>query len=226
MEGIHHIVWDWNGTLFQDGEALIVSTLEAFSAAGHGSATKERYQRFHGKAVPLFFEQLAGRPLAESELRILLEDFRARYTRRLADVVLDPEAADALANWKRWGGSQSLLSLYAHEKLVPLVAENGIAEYFDRIAGARPAAPAGKAPHLAAHLTTLDIEPAQVLLVGDSVDDAAAARDCGIACVLYFAGKHALHRKEDLDATSFPVVERLSDAVSLARTSPRRPRDP
>ena len=48
---IEHLVWDWNGTLFGDGRALIESTIEAFAAAGMPPITRELYQRHHSQPI-------------------------------------------------------------------------------------------------------------------------------------------------------------------------------
>lgn len=37
---IDHIVWDWNGTLFDDGDALVQATIDAFAAAGLSTVTR------------------------------------------------------------------------------------------------------------------------------------------------------------------------------------------
>jgi phosphoglycolate phosphatase-like HAD superfamily hydrolase len=52
-----------------------------------------------------------------------------------------------------------------------------------------------------------------VLLVGDSLDDLAAARAVGARCVLYDGGSH--HRSA-LEATGVPVVDTLTAALAAA----------
>lgn len=63
---------------------------------------------------------------------------------------------------------------------------------------------------LARHLAVLELQPADVLLVGDSVDDADAAADTGAACVLYDGG---YHDRGALDAVGVPVVGSLVRAL-------------
>ncbi|MDQ7808993.1 HAD hydrolase-like protein [Amycolatopsis sp. A133] len=221
MNGISHLVWDWNGTLFADNRALIEATLEAFAAAGF-PVTRTLYRQHHTKAVNVFFERLAGRTLTAAEHERLLGDFRRRYTGYLGRTELAPDAAAALSRWQRTGRSQSLLSLYDHGKLLRLTAEKGIAEFFVLIDGAREPGPGRKAPRLARHLGRLGVDPAEVLLIGDSVDDAVAAEECGARCVLYDAGEDALHTRESLDARSVPVVAGLGEAVEVALAAGRR----
>jgi phosphoglycolate phosphatase-like HAD superfamily hydrolase len=73
-----------------------------------------------------------------------------------------------------------------------------------------------KTEHLVAHLAALEVEPPAALLVGDALDDLAAARAVGAGCVLYDGGSH--HR-DALEATGVPVVDTLTAAVGYASVS-------
>jgi len=50
-------------------------------------------------------------------------------------------------------------------------------------------------------------------MIGDSLDDAAAAGAVGTACVLYDGGSHHL---DDLEDVGVPVAGSLVDAVEIA----------
>ena len=74
---------------------------------------------------------------------------------------------------------------------------------------------------LARHLAVLELQPADVLLVGDSVD---AAADAGAACVLYDGG---YHDRSALYAVGVPVVGSLVRALAdplVDHDSARAPR--
>ena len=73
-----------------------------------------------------------------------------------------------------------------------------------------PTPPAQTDPLPARHLAVLELQPPDVLLVGDSVDDADAAADAGAACVLYDGG---YHDRGALDAVGVPVVGSLVRAL-------------
>ena len=49
-------------------------------------------------------------------------------------------------------------------------------------------------------------------MIGDSLDDAVAAQEVGVPCVLYDGGSH--HRRE-LDAAGVPVAQSLVAALQL-----------
>ncbi|MFC0434764.1 HAD family hydrolase [Kutzneria buriramensis] len=209
---IEHIVWDWNGTLFGDGGALIESTIEAFRTAGLPAVTRELYQERHQQPIPAFYDRLAGRQLSDDEQAGLAEHFRAAYLARRDTIPLTHDAEDCLRKWHGSGRTQSLLSMYPHDELKPLVAKAGIADYFTQVDGLRDGEPGRKAPHLRNQLGKLGLEPSTVLLIGDSVDDANAARECGTQFRLYHAGRDALHARDHF--VGMHIVDSLSEAVA------------
>ena len=54
-------------------------------------------------------------------------------------------------------------------------------------------------------------DPAAYLVVGDTIDDAAAARANGVPAVMLASGSHS---RTDLEATGFPVADTLHEAIS------------
>ena len=213
---VEHIVWDWNGTIFGDNGALIAATIDAFQACGMPPITRADYQRHHIQPIPLFYERLAGRTLSEEEQQNLDRCFRTAYARHRHSVTLTADAKTALGHWAQTGNTQSLLSMYPHEALVPLVTDAGIASSFVLIDGSVGADVAYKAPHLSRHLDRLGVRRESVLLVGDSMDDARAAAECGVACLIYHPGEEALHAREHFADFGVRVVGTLVEAVEVA----------
>jgi phosphoglycolate phosphatase-like HAD superfamily hydrolase len=213
---IEHIVWDWNGTLFGDSGALIAATIDAFRDCGLPAVTAADYQRHHTQPIPDFYTRLAGRPLTGEEQLRLASCFRAAYARHRASAALTPDAEAALTRWSATGRGQSLLSMYPHADLLPLVEAAGIGPLLSRVDGSTGADVAHKAPHLDRHLRVQGLDPARVLLVGDSVDDVRAARSCGVRCLVYHSGEQALHARDHFDDHGVPLVTSLDAAVTWA----------
>ncbi len=205
-----HIVWDWNGTLFDDVAAVYGAACEIFAARGLPPVTLDAYRAAYTRPISLFYARLFGREFDAAEFPGLDHDFHAAYRTRMSQCGLTEDAAEALVSWRRRGGTQSLLSMWRHDELVPFVERLGISGEFTRIDGLRGVGGGRKSTHLARHLAALELDPADVLLVGDSVDDAAAAADAGATCVLYDGG---YHDRTALDAAGVPVVGSLVDAL-------------
>ncbi|MFF5565786.1 HAD family hydrolase [Streptomyces sp. NPDC012623] len=210
---VRHIVWDWNGTLFNDSRALIDATIDAFTQCGMPPITIADYQSKHTQPIPEFYNRLAGRTLTDDEQNRLNECFQDAYQRYREKVALTVDSIAAMSRWRAANRQQSLLSMHPHDRLVPLVENAGIAAFFTRVDGAVGTL-TRKAPHLAEHLERQGIDAERAVVVGDSVDDARAAQVCGAHCLLYHPGADALHAREHFEELGVPVVETLAAAVS------------
>jgi phosphoglycolate phosphatase-like HAD superfamily hydrolase len=212
--GVRHVVWDWNGTLFDDHVAVVAAINDALASLGLPPIDSHTYRTHFTRPVQRFYEQVAGRPIEPGEWRTLDDAYHDSYHAWLERLGLAPDAWAALAAAEAAGLTQSLLSMWRHQELVPLVERLGIGHFFVRVDGLRMLGGEGKTEHLLAHLAALEVEPSAVVLVGDSLDDLAAARAVGARCVLYDGGSHHRHA---LEATGVPVVDTLTAALAAAR---------
>jgi len=208
-----HLVWDWNGTLLDDLSLVVSSTNHTFAAVGGRSVDSDEHRQRFRRPVSEFYAEILERAITDEEFEELDRIFHDAYRMGLTTI---PLVADAEAAIKAWPGTQSLLSMWFHEELIPAVESRGLAGVFARIDG-RPTEVDGglKAGHLARHLAELDIAGEQAVLIGDSIDDADAAASVGALCVLYTGGFTDPAR---LRASGVPVADTLLEAVSLAKT--------
>ncbi|MFJ9694250.1 HAD family hydrolase [Kitasatospora sp. NPDC101183] len=210
-----HIVWDWNGTLFHDMDAVLGASNAAFATIGVGPMTLQEYREQYEVPIPRFYERLLGRLPSREEWSRLDDAFHDRYVQLSPACGLTDGVRELLALWREAGNSQSLLSMYEHEKLVPLVDGFGLTGSFLRVDGRSGPSGGKKAEHLTRHLAELAgrVDPARTVLIGDAADDALAALEAGAHAVLYTGGSHT---REKLEPVGVPVVDSLAEAVELA----------
>ncbi|MER6030554.1 HAD family hydrolase [Streptomyces sp. NPDC001851] len=215
MQASAHIVWDWNGTLFHDNDAIIGATNAAFAELGLAPITLEQYRSLYCVPVPKFYERLIGRLPTDAEWELMDGVFHRYYAEHRVRCGLAEGAADLLAGWRSAGRSQSLLSMYVHEELVPLVRGFGIEPHFLRVDGRTGPSGGSKAEHMVRHLEALNgvVEPARTVVIGDAADDAVAAGRAGARAVLYTGGSHS---RASLEEAGVPVVDTLAEAVEEA----------
>ncbi|MGR3872085.1 HAD family hydrolase [Streptomyces graminifolii] len=214
MQGSAHIVWDWNGTLFHDNDAIIGATNAAFAELGLTPLTMEEYRTLYCVPVPKFYERLLGRLPTDAEWEVMDGTFHRYYTEHRVVCGLTEGAADLLAGWRTAGRSQSILSMYGHDELVPLVREFGIEPHFIRVDGRTGPSGGSKAEHMVRHLGALSgVDPARTVVIGDAADDAVAALHVGARAVLYTGGSHS---RASLEVVGVPVVDSLAEAVAEA----------
>lgn len=212
--GNAHIVWDWNGTLFHDNDAIIGATNAAFAELGLEPITLERYRALYCVPVPKFYERLMGRLPTDTEWEVMDETFHRYYAEHRLTCGLTAGATELLAEWRSAGRSQSLLSMYVHEELVPLVRGFGIETHFVRVEGRTGPSGGSKAEHMVRHIRALaGVEPSRTVVIGDAADDAVAARHVGARAVLYTGGSHS---RASLEQAGVPVVDTLEEAVEEA----------
>jgi phosphoglycolate phosphatase-like HAD superfamily hydrolase len=220
-DGVRHLVWDWNGTLFDDQVATVAAVNDALAGLGAPAIDADTYRSHFTRPVERFYERVLGHPIAPEQWRMLDDAYHDSYRARVERLALASDARAALAAAEAAGLTQSLLSMWRHRDLVPLVERLGIGRFFARVDGLLVPGGAGKAEHLVAHLAALNVDAAAAMLVGDALDDLEAARAVGARCVLYDGGSH--HRRA-LDAAGVPVVDTLTAAVAAAAPAPgRRP---
>ncbi|MFI0720128.1 HAD family hydrolase [Streptomyces sp. NPDC021224] len=209
-----HLVWDWNGTLLHDIDAVIEATNASFAEIGLPPITLDRYRELYCVPVPRFYERLTGRLPSDAEWEVMDSTFHRHYWRLAESCGLAEGAADLLAARQAAGLTQSLCSLAPHAELVPFVASHGITERFVRVDGRKDASTAGKSEQMVRHISSLgDIDPRRVVVIGDALDDAAAAAHAGVRAVLYTGGSHS---RAALEAAGVPVVDSLAEAVEQA----------
>ena len=206
-----HLVWDWNGTLLDDLTLVVAATNASLASVDGPAVTADEHRRDYRRPISAYYEYVLGRGLTEEEFAALDGVFHDAYRDGLTATSL---AADALDAMTAWTGSQSLLSMWFHHELVPLVTSYGLHTRLSRMDGLRDPLGGGfKAPYLRAHLDALGLKGPDCVLIGDSIDDAHAAQDVGAGIVLYAGGFTDPQR---LRETGLPVATTLLEAVTLA----------
>jgi phosphoglycolate phosphatase-like HAD superfamily hydrolase len=210
---VSHIVWDWNGTLLDDNLAVLAAVNEVCAGFGRPALTWDEWREVYARPMRLSYEKILDRELSEEDWARVDKLYHERYDLLLHTCGLAPGVPDGLRAWGESGRTQSLLSMWFHAQLVPTIDGFGLTELFQRVDGLRSAVGGGsKAEHLANHLTAQQLDPADVVLIGDVVDDADAARAVGANCVLVTTG--AMSRTA-LQATGFPVTDSVPDALGM-----------
>jgi phosphoglycolate phosphatase-like HAD superfamily hydrolase len=179
----------------------------------------EQYRESYRVPVIDFYEYRIGRRPDPDEWAQMDSCFHRHYTARRDSCGLTSGAEELLVEWVDGGRcSQSLLSMYGHEQLLPLVRGLGLERHFLRVQG-RDGSPgvSGKADYLVRHLGELaaeQVDPARTVLIGDAVDDARAAAHAGVHAVLFTGGAHT---RRELERVGVPVADTLAEAVGYAR---------
>jgi phosphoglycolate phosphatase-like HAD superfamily hydrolase len=204
-----HLVWDWNGTLLADFEATVESVNEVMSVFGCSEITPADYALHYQRPVRAFYEHIMDRCFDEATWVRIDEIFHHEYHRRVPEIPLADDATLALARVAAGRRSQSLLSMWFHDRLMHEVDRRDIGRWFTRVDGNHASVGDPKTRALTRHLEWLRLDGSDVLVVGDAIDDVEAARAVGASAVLIAT----THHPDRLAEAGVPVVERLCDAI-------------
>jgi phosphoglycolate phosphatase-like HAD superfamily hydrolase len=205
-------VWDWNGTILDDNDAVVSAVNSVCVAFGRAPIELEYWRSIYRRPLLDCYRDLLGRELSTADWAEIDRRYHDAYRELLPTTRLAPGIPDELYRWRDAGGRQSLLSMWFHHELVPLVTEHGLADLFTRIDGLRvDVGGHGKTAHLIEHLDALAVDRAEVLLIGDVLDDAVAARAAGVRCVLVTTG---VMSRSALAAGGVPVVDSIAEALA------------
>lgn len=211
-----HVVWDWNGTLFDDFGVVNRAVNRSIAAYGAEPIDIDTHRRLFRRPLNAFYEELLGRPVSDDDMQDIDEKFQAVYWDEYAGADLTDGARHAIERVEVAGGTQSIASMLWHDVLVSIVTRFDLERFMVALDGHRGPVGETKETHLAGHVGGLErlfpVSRGEMVVIGDVVDDAVAASAVGIECVLYDGGSQS---RERLEATGFPVVSSLSDALDI-----------
>lgn len=207
-----HIIWDWNGTLFDDVQVncalmdhmLALRGLPPLRGLNH-------YREIFQFPVENYY-RTAGLDLEKEPFPLLAAEYIETYSRASLDCGLFPDALPILDAFRRAGHSQYILSASEAALLEAQLSRLGVKGYFEQIVGQSDAYAAGKIERGRLWLMEQNILLESCVLIGDTDHDAAVAAALGCPCVLVECGHQSRQR---LKACGVPVAASLAEAAAL-----------
>ncbi len=204
-----HIIWDWNGTLLNDAW-LCVDVMNNMRA-------KRKMSPINGE----IYEQLFDFPVIDYYLKLGFDfekepfedvstEFITEYDERKFECNLRDKAEKILAAFLEKGVPQSILSAAKHNTLNDIVKHFSLENYFNDISGLDDHHAFGKTENARRMVASIDCDPREVLLIGDTVHDFEVAREAGIDCRLIYSGHQDQQR---LKACGVDILEDLEAAL-------------
>ena len=202
---INTLIWDFNGTVMDDLGASVGAVNAMLTRRGLPLITEEWYTLNLVMPLTRFYESV-GFDMQAEKLADVSEEFQ-RECRRFPRPVF-PEVKEALERFAAKGLRQLLFSSLYHDTLVAQAKERGIAPYFEKIVGRQDRSLGGKEQAAAAYLAENDIDPKEVLFIGDLTTDWEMAEYVGSPCVLIAKGHQ--HRAV-LSQTGATILESAAE---------------
>ncbi|MEX0325624.1 MAG: HAD family hydrolase [Puniceicoccaceae bacterium] len=197
------ILWDWNGTLLDDAEfgiSIINGMLERRGLPVHG---RHEHGQLFDFPVIRYYERV-GFDFEKEPFEDLSHEFIDAYFANVRSCGLRPGSERLLESLQEAGYRQMILSASRQDYLEDLITHYGLGRYFEELLGIDTVHAPGKTGRALDWLRESGVDPAQVLLIGDTVHDAEVAEKMDIDCWLVPGGHHP---RERLEATGRRCLE-------------------
>ncbi|MDF7826349.1 HAD family hydrolase [Pontiellaceae bacterium B12227] len=202
-----HIIWDWNGTLWDDTWLCTEINNHMLQRRNLPAITIDTYRAKLCFPVDQYYCQL-GFDYAKDSYKTLAEEFIAEYTERRYECPLHAGARELIAEFQTLEISQAVLSAYQQDTLMQSVEYFQLLEYFDDVIGLNDIYAAGKVENGKKYIQRLETDPAEVLFIGDTLHDYEVAEAMGVNCALVACGHNNRPR---LESTGVPVFDTLGE---------------
>ncbi len=201
------IIWDWNGTLFDD---LVLS----YQCVNH-ILTKHHYKKLDtiqdykdvfGFPIIDYYAK-AGFDFSKTPFEMLAHEYMNTYTPKSLSCLLNTQAVEALQYVVEKGDSQIILSASKIENLQQQLDLFELDGYIESIWGIRDIYASSKEDIAHEFMKTCKDE---AWFIGDSMHDYEVAQSVGANCVLVSCGHQSKNR---LQACQVPVFDSLMEGV-------------
>lgn len=205
------IIWDWNGTLWDDTWLCVEINNHMLERRGLPLITIDTYRAKLCFPVTDYYCQI-GFDYETDPYPRLAEEFIEEYTRRRFECPLHSGARELIAELQKAGIPQAVLSAYQHDTLLQAVKHFELLDFFEDVIGLNDIYAHGKVENGKQYIAGLDIDPSDVLFVGDTVHDFEVAEAMGVRCALVSNGHNSRDR---LEACGVPVLDSLTELQEI-----------
>jgi phosphoglycolate phosphatase len=201
-----HVIWDWNGTLFNDAELChsIINGLLKRNKIEEISLLK--YKEIFGFPIEDYYKK-AGLDFNIIPFEILGKEFMDEYENRKFESTVFTEALQILEIIYTSGITQSILSAYHQDSLNEIINYFGIRNYFNGLIGLDNIYASSKVEQGRRWMKELGHKRGEVVLIGDTLHDFEVSDEIGADCILVSSGHQS---KKRLLKCGVPVFEDLN----------------
>ena len=201
-----HIIWDWNGTLFDDRWLCLETINHLLQERQLPVLSPERYETIFGFPVIEYYKQ-AGFDFTDEPFEVVSTAFIEGYEARRSQCQLREGTVPVLSRIRQMGLSQSILWASKQSLLNLVVDHHDLSHFFIKVMGIDNHHAAGKLAIGQVWIDEINIPPNEILLIGDTTHDYEVAQALGIDCWLMPSGHQSRVR---LAACGTKVIDSLA----------------
>ena len=214
MDNINTIIWDWNGTLFDDVAICIESINLLLAERALRPLALEEYLEVFDFPVKDYYQRI-GFDFSKEPFEVPANQFISHYFSKVGKAKLHHSAKAVLEFFSSNNYTQLILSASEQQKLNELLVALNIDSYFKSVTGLDHDYATSKTELGIGMLKSLNINPSSVCLVGDTVHDYEVANALGCRCVLVSNGHHAYKRLSETGVQVLSGLDQLPGIFSV-----------
>lgn len=188
-----HIIWDWNGTMFNDVELCVDVGNNLFKKKNIPLISLEKYKSIFTIPVKDYYK-VVGFDFDKESFEVVGKEWMDEYEERKYECSLHLDLINIMQKLKDFGIKQSVLSAYKQDKLNEIIGHFSLNKYLDYIVGLDNIYAASKL-HLGKELMgSLGTRHGETLMIGDTIHDFEVAKAMEIDCVLIASGHQTFEK--------------------------------
>jgi len=202
-----HIIWDWNGTLFDDAHLSVSVINVILEERNLPVLSVERYREVFTFPIREYYVKL-GFDFDKDTFEKLSEKYIDGYEKERDTCALHPNVQETLQRAAKSGVTQSVLSAYPHDMLVQVIERYELSSFFMGLVGHQDIFAASKVENANQWLKEINYSPDEIVIIGDTVHDHEVAQVLGVDCILMAHGHNSKNRLQECGA---PVVDSFTE---------------
>lgn len=213
------VVFDWNGVLIADAAATVAVDKELFEEFGHTPINMKTYREIFTMPVKDFFiaAGFSKEEMAKNAVRIQ-ERFHALYEPRIAKIRTRTGARELLEFLAGSRIDAMILSNHTMEGIQSQLKRLGIEKYFSRVIANDMHATMttkNKSERLVELLKEVPYKKEEMLIIGDSPEEAEAGKVAGIKTVAISGGYYSTRRLKEAEPDH--LIHNLAELINIIK---------
>lgn len=204
-----HIIWDWNGTLFNDVEICVSIVNNLLSKRNLPLLSREKYKEIFTFPVKDYYVT-AGFDFEKESFEVIGKEWMDEYERRKHECDLSDSALRLLEKISSMKIDQSILSAYSQHTLIEVVEHFGLTKYFSYLVGLDNIYASSKVMLGKELMKKLELKNGEALLIGDTIHDFDVATEIGADCILLASGHQ---NRKNLLQCGVPVFDSIKEIL-------------
>lgn len=181
-----YIFWDFNGTILDDARLCYDILNEMLAEEGRPLVTFDEYLMIFTFPVEVYYDKVFD--LKKTAFKVLAHRFIEKYQPRSLFLGLHDGVIDTIKTCEKNGYKNVLLSASEIKNLHEQLKHYQIDHLFDTVLGTSDVYANSKVKVAERFIQEKNIDPKDIMMIGDTLHDAEVAHSLGCRIVLYTKG--------------------------------------